>query len=88
VILSRSRFVSDFETARRGDAMQMQIETSNGVTPHTTLVQSDYNAGTNNWLDSNWVAANIVGQHTVTVEQMMRWVARKASYGFTVYRLQ
>jgi hypothetical protein len=36
VVLSRSRFVSDFESARRGDVMQMYIN-ANGVTPHTLL---------------------------------------------------
>jgi hypothetical protein len=88
VVLSRSRFVSDFQTARRGDAMQMYIETSNGTTPHTAIVQTDFNSGSNNWVDSNWVKAETVGQHPVSVDQMMRWTARKPSYGFTVYKLQ
>lgn len=99
VVLSRSRFQSDWETARRGDIMQMYVGTDSsnrGVGgPHTTFVQTDYNANSTcggdttgcNWLDSNWVASNTVGAHNVSMDTMMKMVAYSSSYGFTVYRL-
>jgi hypothetical protein len=87
VVLSRSRIRSDFETARRGDIMQMYMATPTWQ-PHTAIVQTDFNAGNNNWLDSNWVKANTVGEHTVTLDQMIRWAARSSTFGFTVYRLK
>ncbi len=47
VVLSYSRFQSDWQTARRGDIMQMYIGGSanprNSSTPHTAFVQTDYN---------------------------------------------
>lgn len=46
VVLSRSRFQSDWETARRGDIMQMFVGTSSNRAnggPHTTFIQTDYN---------------------------------------------
>lgn len=101
VVISYSRFVSDWQTARRGDIMQMYLGpyASNRAssTPHTTLVQTDYNStsgtctgGTTtgcNWLDSNWTAANTVGAHNQTLESMIRSTAYSADYGFTIYRL-
>ena len=53
-----------------------------------TLVQTDLNSGSNNWIDSNWVATNQVGQHTISIDQMMRWAARRPKLGFQIYRLQ
>lgn len=88
VVLSRSRFVSDFESAWRGDAIQMYFRPGASATPHTTLVQTNLNSGSNNWIDSNWNLDERVTQHTVSVDQMIRWTARSSSYGFTVYRLQ
>jgi len=87
VVLSLSRFASDFMTARRGDVVQMYMQTSAGINPHTAIVQNDFNAGANNWLDANWVGVNIVGEHTVTVTDMIRWCARRPTFGFTVYRI-
>lgn len=47
VVLSRSRFLSDWETARRGDIMQMYVGTSSANRaaggPHTVFVQTDFN---------------------------------------------
>jgi hypothetical protein len=40
------------------------------------------------WIDSNFVATNTVGKHTVSADDLMKWTARSSSYGFTVYRLQ
>lgn len=102
VVLSHSRFKSDWETARRGDAMQMYFKPGSKSTPHTVLVQTDYNAngGTScsgadnspvntegcNWLDSNWNLDEIVRVHNYSMEQMIKATARNAEYGFTVYR--
>ena len=48
VVLSRSRFVSDWETARRGDIMQMYYRCSSAfggtIYQHTTFVQTNYNS--------------------------------------------
>lgn len=93
VVLSRSRFLSDWETARRGDIIQMYG--SAGLSgPHTTFIQTNYNANgstsaTYNWLDSNWseTADGIVRAHNVSMETMMLWMAKDVNYGFTLYRL-
>lgn len=88
VVLSRSRFVSDVETARRGDVVQAYLRlSSTNRTPHTFIVQTDRLAGANNWLDSNWTATNTVGEHTVSVDTFLRYVARSPELGFTVYGL-
>jgi hypothetical protein len=100
VVLSQSRFSSDWQTARRGDIMQMFVGTSSAnrslAGPHTAFVQTDYNANGTctvsdstgcNWLDSNWMAADIVGAHAITMNDMMKMAAYGAAYGFTVYRL-
>lgn len=101
VVLSRSRFVSDWETARRGDIMQMRLgpysANRDTDTPHTTFVQTDYNSTSGvckvadttgcNWLDSNWVAASTVGAHNISLESMIKAVVFRSDYGFTVYRL-
>lgn len=101
VVLSRSRFQSDWQTARRGDMMQMYVATSSSRRdlggPHTTFIQTDYNANGTcvsggdttgcNWLDSNWVSALVVGVHNVSMNDMMKMTAYSSSYGFTVYRL-
>ncbi|HAU66009.1 TPA: hypothetical protein DCW61_01550 [Candidatus Uhrbacteria bacterium] len=53
VVMSYSRFKSDWETARRGDIMQMYGDfgsnkcDDSGLTPHTTFVQVDYNTSQN-----------------------------------------
>lgn len=94
VVLSNSRFTSDWQTARRGDIIQMYGGTSSSTRgtggPHTTFVQVNYNAGTN-WLDANWVEntshVRVVGEHAVSMSDMMKMVAYSTSYGFTVYRI-
>lgn len=101
VVLSQSRFQSDWQTARRGDIIQMFGGNSDnrglGI-PHTTFVQtnSNSNGGADcsgsvttgcNWLDSNWVAANTVGAHNFSMAEMIKRMAYSSSYGFTVYRL-
>ena len=100
VALSYSRFESDWKTARRGDVMQMygallssanRCSTSSSYAgPHTTFVQVDENAGTN-WLDANWVSnssgTKVVGEHAVSISEMMKWMACSSSNGFTVYRI-
>lgn len=80
VVLSRSRFVSDWETARRGDIIQMYGGTLNSARgtggPHTTFIQTDFNAngGTTcsgaatssvNTSGCNWLDSNWVGPNTV-----------------------
>lgn len=48
VVLSYSRFQSDWQTARRGDIMQMYVGTSQSDRsvggPHTAFIQTDFNA--------------------------------------------
>jgi hypothetical protein len=101
VVLSRSRFQSDWQTAIRGDIMQMYAGTTTSKnrslsSPHTTFVQTNSNANGTctatdttgcNWLDSNWVKTNYVGAHNVAMDDMIRMSAFSASYGFTIYRL-
>ena len=99
VVLSRSRFVSDYnDSASRGNVIQMRVRTSStaSTTPHTAFIQVNGNTGTN-WLDANWVdnyttsthpaVANKVGEHAVDVNQMIRFTARSADLGFTIYSL-
>lgn len=91
VALSYSRFQSDWQTARRGDIMQMRVDAgsnkcdNSGRTPHTTFVQVNYNTGTN-WLDANWPSAGI-REHAISMETMMKMVACNSDAGFTVYRI-
>lgn len=104
VVLSKSRFQSDWETARRGDLIQMYIgaNSSNRAssTPHTTLVQTDFNVNGGstcsssdttgcNWLDSNWSSSldGIVRAHNISMNTMILMTAYSPDYGFTVYRL-
>lgn len=95
VALSYSRFQSDWQTARRGDIMQMRVDAgsnkcdNSGRTPHTTFVQVDYNAGTN-WLDANWGTGSAspgIREHAISMETMMKMVACNSDSGFTVYRI-
>lgn len=102
-VISYSRFQSDWQTARRGDIMQMYADFTgsnkcDGQGPHTTFVQTDYNTnGTStcsgstttgcNWLDSNWTATNTVGAHNQSMESMIKSMACFSTSGFTVYRL-
>jgi hypothetical protein len=92
VVLSRSRFSSDFGTALRGDVMQMYGDFTTNQTqinPHTAIVLTDGNTGTN-WIDSNWCTGNceVVSQHTVSLDAMMKYMNRLSTFGFTVYRIQ
>ena len=91
VVLSRSRFESDYATAQRGDVLQMYVapNTVGTRTPHTAIIQTAYNAGTNNWLDSNFAYPEdgIVREHTVPVNTMIKYAARYADLGFNVYRV-
>ena len=98
VVLSQSRFSSDWQTARRGDIIQLYGGTlssdRSAGSPHTTFIQTDYNtngstSATSNWLDSNfaWPEDGIVRAHNITMQTMMNMMAYSSSYGFTIYRL-
>lgn len=92
-VISRSRFVSDWETARRGDVVQMRIDasgTGTGNTPHTALVQTDrqdIHDGPN-WIHSNWcpTANEMVCERRIDVAEMIRRSNRLPEFGFTIYR--
>ncbi len=98
VVLSASRFQSDWEAAQRGDMIQLYGGTSSTNRaiggPHTTFVQTNANtngstSSTYNWLDSNWATPEdgIVRAHNMSIVNMLWMMAYSPSYGFTVYRL-
>lgn len=76
VVLSRSRFQSDWETARRGDIMQMYGDYSgtnkcDGGGPHTAFVQTNYNVngssstcGGSSTTGCNWLDSNWTAAYT------------------------
>lgn len=101
VVISKSRIQSDWETARRGDIIQMKVglQVRSNPTPHTTFVQTDYNANGGsstcgssvttgcNWLDSNSNFDGIVRARNRSLNDFITAVAYSTSYGFTIYRL-
>jgi hypothetical protein len=66
VVLSKSRFQSEWQSARRGDIIQMYVGTlaanRGSANPHTALVQTDYNAnGGTSRSDNSLQSANTDG---------------------------